>query len=118
MLIEHMSQGWPFSTFAADLNVSIDTLYEWAKVHPEFSEAKKIGYAKSYKHWIRIGLDGALDPAGMNNTTWIYTMKCRFRNVSPDENWADKDKEDKSHEQSTAEDIKAIAEFVKKTGGK
>jgi hypothetical protein len=45
-LVEHMAGIHSFETFAAIINVNPDTLYEWAKQHPEFSEAKKIGRMK------------------------------------------------------------------------
>lgn len=41
MLIEHRSQGFSMESFAAKIGVNRDTLLEWARVHPEFSGAKK-----------------------------------------------------------------------------
>jgi hypothetical protein len=61
-------------------------LYEWVKVHNEFSDAKKRGEAKSLLYWERLGR-AACDPRlweknpqfrNFNTTSWIYTMKCRF----------------------------------------
>lgn len=49
MVIDHMAKGNSFWSFAADINVHFDTLSEWTKAHPEFSEAKKIGVAKLLK---------------------------------------------------------------------
>lgn len=46
MLIDHMSEGLSFLSFAGVVSVSYDTLYEWEKVHPEFSDAKGIARAK------------------------------------------------------------------------
>jgi hypothetical protein len=40
-LIEHMSQGLSFETFAAVVDVDRDTIYEWVKVYKDFSDAKK-----------------------------------------------------------------------------
>lgn len=50
LLIKHMASGLSFESFAADCDCSFDTLYEWVKVHPEFSEAKKIGMTKLLKY--------------------------------------------------------------------
>ena len=55
MLIEHMSHGNPIETFAAKIHVTIDTVYEWVKVYPEFSEAKRIGTPKWLAWWLRMG---------------------------------------------------------------
>jgi hypothetical protein len=49
MLIKHMAAGNSFESFAAECDCSFDTLYEWVKVHSNFSEAKKIGMAKLLK---------------------------------------------------------------------
>lgn len=45
-LIEHMSEGLSFDTFAGRISVNPDSLYEWVKKYPKFSEAKKIATAK------------------------------------------------------------------------
>lgn len=79
-LIEHMSGGKSYETFAARCRVSIDTLYEWEKVHPEFSEAKKAGIALSMAWWEEKMMKNLTTFEGtkFNTTAWIYTMKCRF----------------------------------------
>lgn len=48
MLIDHMSQGLSFDSFAGLIGVNKDTLYEWLKheKYSEFSDAKKIASAK------------------------------------------------------------------------
>ncbi len=85
-LIEHMSEGLSFESYAGLCDCSIDTLYEWAKVQSEFSEAKRIGASKSMLFWERLGLDGARGIHDkFNASTWIYTMKCRFPR-----HWSDK----------------------------
>lgn len=83
-LIDHMSEGLSFESFAAVANCCIDTIYEWAKVYPEFSEAKKKGSAKSRLVWERMAIDGAWNSSGegshknLNNAAWIFNMKNRF----------------------------------------
>ena len=75
----HMAEGLSFESFAADCDVSYDTLYEWERVHPEFSEAKKIGEPKNYKFWTKLGRDGSQGKIeGFNASAWIFTMKNRF----------------------------------------
>jgi hypothetical protein len=41
-----MDQGLSFDTFAGTIGTHKDSLYEWVKKHPEFSDAKKIATAK------------------------------------------------------------------------
>jgi len=55
MLIKHYAEGGTFESFAGVVDVCYDTLYEWAKVHPAFSEAKNKGKAKSYKFYLDMG---------------------------------------------------------------
>jgi hypothetical protein len=84
MVIDHMAKGLSFESFAGVIEVSRDSLYEWAKQHREFSDAKKIGTSKSLLYWEQLGLDGA---TGNNSngvyyfsaSTWIFSMKNRFR---------------------------------------
>ena len=77
MLVDHMSKGLSIESFAGVISVNIDTLYEWVKVHHEFSEAKKIGTAKSLLKFEALGIAN-LQNKNFNNTIWIYQMKCRF----------------------------------------
>lgn len=78
-LIDHMSQGWGFETYAAVINVNPDTLYEWAKVHPEFSEAKKVAFVKSQMKFEQIGMAAMLGKIkNFQPSVWVFTMKNRF----------------------------------------
>lgn len=72
-----MAKGFSFETFAATIDVCYDTLYEWEKVHPEFSESKKRGVMKSLLKFEALGIAN-LNRKDFNNTMWIYQMKCRF----------------------------------------
>lgn len=74
-----MSQGFGFESYAAVIDVNSDTLYEWAKVHPEFSEAKKVAYDKSLRKFEQIGMAAMLGKIkGFQASVWIFTMKNRF----------------------------------------
>src|SRR5690606_34119124 len=57
-----------------------ETLNEWIKANPEFSDAVKRGLQKSQIWWERQGKSatfGATD--GFNATSYIFNMKNRFR---------------------------------------
>lgn len=80
MLIDHMSEGYSFDSFAGIVEVNIDTLYEWAKVHAKFSDAKHIGTAKSMAWWERIGRMGMINEIPFfNDRIWRLNMINRFR---------------------------------------
>lgn len=58
MLIEHMTEGMSFTSFASLVNVCRATLYNWLDNHPEFLDAKKRGDMKSLYWWEKEGKDG------------------------------------------------------------
>lgn len=118
-LIKHMSLGFGFDSFAADVSVHKDTLYEWAKQHKEFSDAKKLGQAKCLKYWERIGILGASGKLkGFNPVAYIFNMKNRF-------GWSDKTDlkitgdlaENKNHELLKSVDRSELLKLVKKKAG-
>lgn len=89
-LIDHMIKGLSFESFAATIWVHRDTLYEWVKVHPEFSDAKKIGMEQARLWWEKKGQEGLFSQSeydkdagtgsskSMNAAVWIFNMKNRF----------------------------------------
>ncbi len=93
-LIKHMSKGYTFESFAGEIGVCFDTLYEWAKplVHAEFSEAKKNGEAKRLLFLERLGIlaIGGKIP-NFKETTYIFTMKNGFRKIYSDNNFDSND---------------------------
>jgi len=85
MLVEHLAQGFSFESFAAIADCHIDTLYNWEKLFPEFSYAKKLGYPKSLyfdeKQLLNI-IQGNIKGSLVGQ---IYKMKCRHRKYWNDE---------------------------------
>lgn len=91
MLVDHMKEGFSYESFAAIAETHVDTLYEWEKVHPEFSDAK--GKARVlgllYDEQMLKELI-ARDGRGYSMTGQIYKMKCRYRKLG----WNDAPKEE------------------------
>lgn len=93
-VVEHMSQGLSLESFAAVISCNPDSLYEWQKKHPHFSEACKKGKAAALRFWEEVGKAGIIfgemtvtDAAtGMRTTrkmkfradAWKFWMQARF----------------------------------------
>lgn len=109
MLIDHMENGLSYETFAAIVNVSKQTLYDWEKANPEFLDSKKHGVMKSQLFWEKAGMDGLFindKDTKFNSTVWVFSMKNRF-------NWRDKqqvESENVNVEESYEDYIKRLKE--------
>lgn len=77
--LKFMAKGYSKDVVAAKLGISRDTLYEWCKIHPEFSDTIKVGEAKSLLFWEKTGIDGMMGKIkGFRPAVWIFVMKNRF----------------------------------------
>ncbi len=125
-LIEHMAKGKSFTHFATKIKVNKDTLWEWAKVHPAFSDAKKTAFEACQAWWEDQGQEGLwetteyndegkpLKTRKLNTTSWIYNMKCRFRSE-----WHIEDKPTINIESnSVTEEVKKHLENIKNSDAK
>ncbi len=64
---------------ACELGVHRDTLHEWSKVHPEFSDAIKMVKQYQEANMQKIGLAGMVGKLkGFSAGTWIFYMKAQF----------------------------------------
>lgn len=87
-VIEAGKAGKSVAWMAAELEVSKDSLYEWAKVHPEFSDAFTRARLESQRWWEDMGQENMLLKPGegtMNASIWSRSMAARFP-----EDWRDK----------------------------
>lgn len=80
-------EGLSLTAFAGIIGVSRDTVNEWTRAHPEFSDAVKIHQAKRTEYLERTLLSSEQGP---KVTARIFALK----NADPD-NW--KDKQDVEH---------------------
>lgn len=83
-VIKHMSEGASLTSFAAEIEVSRDTISEWCAQHEEFSVSVKIAKAKCASWWESIGRKNAQSGEG-NATLVIFGLK----NMAPDD-WREK----------------------------
>jgi hypothetical protein len=120
LLIEHMAKGFSFESFAGLIGVSKDTLFEWNKVHKEFSDSKKIATEKCRVFWENIALENIINretmvrdqdgnitqtKTALNSSVWIFNMKNRFK-----DEWRDKQETEVSGTLSTVILPKPIGE--------
>jgi hypothetical protein len=76
-VIEYGKQGKSVAWMAAELGVHKDTLYEWEKVHPEFSDSFTRARLESQRWWEDAGQAGMLTP-GFGASVWSRSMAARF----------------------------------------
>jgi hypothetical protein len=82
MLIDHMSSGLSFESFAGVVRSTKQTLYSWCHNFPEFLDAKSQATELCRLWWEQAGRNGMF-MGGKDNpfqsAIWVYNMKCRFR---------------------------------------
>ena len=86
ILVEHFKEGGSIVEFCAEINICIQTFYNWCDTYPEFLESKKRGEIFSEAWWMRQGRV-SLREKEFNYTGWYMNMKNRFK-------WADNQKID------------------------
>lgn len=92
MLYEHLAEGYSVRSFGGRIRVCEDTLYEWFKVYPEFSETKKEGVLAglySYEQDCKKMYKGEFE--GGNATALVWFGKNRH-------GWTDKQEVNQSTE--------------------
>lgn len=76
-VVELGREGKSVVQMACELDVHKDTLYEWVKVHPDFSDAFTRAKQWSQNWWENKGQSG-LDASGFNASLWSRSMAARF----------------------------------------
>jgi hypothetical protein len=77
LVVQWGGTGKSLAWMAAELDVSRECLYEWMRVHPEFSDAMTRARDKSQKWWEDAGQTGMVAP-GFNASVWSRSMAARF----------------------------------------
>jgi len=108
LLKEHMGAGYSFETFAATIDVSKDTLYQWAKDFPDFSDAFDKSRVKCQMYWEKTGINGVNGKIRhFNGAVWAFWMKNRFQ-------WHDNVKLEQTVVSDESEEVKAMADKLVK----
>lgn len=105
-VVEHMATGASLTSFAAEIDVSRDTVSEWSNVHPEFSVAVKRGKAKCAAWWEKRGRSIAETGGGPGAGTLVMFG---LKNMGPDD-WRDKQEVD--HSSSDGSMKPQVIEFI------
>lgn len=77
MVIQRAKSGKSFESFGSEIFVNRDTLYEWVKVHPKFSDAKAIAeqmILDFYEESARNAALGIVPPPPPPGPAGAYTM--------------------------------------------
>jgi|SRR6478672_2225363 len=65
--IEQSKQGKTITQIASSWDINLDSLYEWKKVHPKFSEAIKIGRQHAEAWYMNLGQAAITGQTKVNN---------------------------------------------------
>ena len=80
MLMDHMSKGLSFESFAGVLVTTKATLYNWTELFPEFLYSKQIGTELNRLFYEQEGIKGMINETPFfNDRVWRLNMLNRFR---------------------------------------
>lgn len=88
LVVAFAKDGMSLTEIASELDVHRDSLYEWEKTHPAFSDALSRARQEAKAWWERQGRVN-LATQGFNASLWGKNVSCRF----PDD-WTDKTKQE------------------------
>lgn len=77
LVLAHMAAGASKTEVAAALGIHRDTLYSWARRHPDFADTLKRGETLAAAWWERLGRKN-LDNPRFNYPGWLQQMRNRF----------------------------------------
>jgi len=78
MLVDGARKGQTISMFCDSIDIHKDTLYEWVKVHKEFSDHWKRARQANEAWFEKLGLQGMAGKLkGFSAATFIFWMKAK-----------------------------------------
>jgi hypothetical protein len=109
MVIDHMSKGFSYESFAGSLGITVGHLKTWENNHAEFLEAKDIGQAKRlYNNEILLNESTRGELPGSNLGGVIFKLK----NLGGGLAWTDKSTTD----MAIRADVKSLLSVFPKFG--
>lgn len=93
-LIDHMSTGADFRSFAGRCGVSEPTLYNWRKVYPSFQDAFDIAIERCYTWWEAQSRKPYSAKDRMDTGMFVINMRNRFKWLTRDKDQEPKDNDD------------------------
>jgi hypothetical protein len=75
-LVDHMSNGYSFDSFAGTIKVSAMVLYDWCKAHTEFADAKALGTTMRNSLVEQRFVDAALNGTDCPNPALLRLLLC------------------------------------------
>ena len=81
-VIEHCREGKSFASFAASIEVSRETIHEWRRVHPKFSDACARA-ATAAQTWWEEKCQGNVSDRNFNSRLAEFMMSARFEDYRP-----------------------------------
>lgn len=114
-VIEHLKLGKSLASFASSIEVSIDTVNEWRKVHEEFSAACSIAMTHCQEFWEEQGIINLENPKGFNDKVWMFFMKNRFKDYREKKEIIEESKQNVTHgvSEELTETTKELIEVLK-----
>jgi hypothetical protein len=77
-VIDVMAQGYSLMGAAAQMNISVPSIYRWMDEHPEFQEAVTDGHARSAAYWEQ-RLRGVSEGEPGNATAILFGLRNRSK---------------------------------------
>lgn len=96
-LIDHMSEGADFRSFAGKISVTERTIHGWKKTQPSFAEAYALAVEKCYTWWEKLSRARKTDKNAMDTGMFVINMRNRFQ-------WSTRDKEPDQLDRPLTED--------------
>jgi len=81
-VMKWLGEGETLASFADEVCCCTrDTLYEWARIHPEFSDAIKRGRARGERYWMNFAKENMVLPKShsFQAAPWIFLMKNQYK---------------------------------------